>query len=577
MSQLNATVDDGMPAASATERCLARSQWQPVLFAEQPRRTDLLRLQANWPLRPVRIRVHRNRPFEHLEAVLEKFLAYADLQATIIHSEYDDSLNIAADVSADLEIVWLDYARYRIADDPDGFIDWLVERIGDIRRIGNAPILLADWDRPTGRFNERLKAATGRLPGVHLCPLSEIAGQLGNRYASQRLVGLTGSDLTDAAWVEIARHFGLKWIPATLAPPVKAIAVDLDQTLYQGVLGEDGVAGITVNSGHLALQRKLADLSEQGVFIAILSRNEEADVSALFEARTDFVIKRNAFSAAAISWGSKAAGLRQIAGQLNIGTDAVLVIDDNAGELAAMAGEIPHFQSLHAGPDAMETARAIDFYPGLMRWHQNATDSLRRGDIEAAADRLTLQEQASSPDDYLKSLQIGLRYALDPEAHGRRLHQLSIKTNQFNLALARFSEAEVASYFERPDRAAVAIWLADRLSDSGLIGAVFATRQEERLVIDEICLSCRALGRRLEDVMLGDAIAGILKRLPADRLVFRYAQGARNAPAREWLAAATGGAPKAGEGAVELDTAVFMQQMAQPQRELVKREWPDEP
>ena len=206
-------------------------------------------------------------------------------------------------------------------------------------------------------------------------------------------------------------------------------------------------------------------------------------------------MRREHFSARAIGWGDKALGIEQVAGSLRIGIDAVAFIDDNPGELAAVATRWPGLQTIHAEEDAGATRRLLDWYPGLWAWSVGEADALRVADLGAAAVRAREMEASADPREYLESLQVRLDFAANPRAQLGRLVELSQKTNQFNLNLGRIGEVDMAGRLGDRGHRVVSIRLRDRLADSGIIGLICGRREGDALVIDELCISCRALGR----------------------------------------------------------------------------------
>ncbi len=515
-----------MQTAAATS--LDRAEWQRIVFAERPRRADLLTLPAAGG-EPLRINVHRNRPFEPVAACASPFLRYAGWDASFVFSDYDDSLSFSGWRPADVELIWLDFARYRPFDR-----SWLEGRIRWLRNATAAPILVpapVDGDLAVS------------MAGVRICPQGPIQGALGSRYLDSR----TGVDLSGEACVETARHLAFVWLPPALRPRIKAIAVDLDNTLYHGVLGEDGVNGVEMTPAHAELQRRLVELQESGALLAIVSKNERADVESLFDRRRDFPLRREHFSAVSASWGPKSAGLRAAAAEMRIALEAVLFIDDNPGELAEAAAHNPGLHTLHAS-SPLNTVRALKLYPGLNGYTSGDADRLRAADLAAASRRAREQAASADPGEYLASLQIEIGLALDRAEDVHRLHELSMKTNQFNTGFLRLSEAQTAERIASEDCPTASIRLRDRLSDSGLVGAIFTRLAGETLHVEEIALSCRALGRQIEDVMIREALAGIAARHPEIReILFSFQAAPRNAPARQWLARFTGAEPAPGD------------------------------
>ena len=519
----------------SAESWIARAAWQPLIFGERPRRSDLLALQPGWPLRSFHLSVLRNQPFEFIASVLRPFLAYAGLEARITYSDYDDSLAALPDEGADLAFLWLDFARYQMSV-PE-LLGWIEDRVKRIRQTSSCPLLISDWPASTPQatqLNRALRELAATLPGVYVTDQAVIARTIGAGYLDRRVRQISGTTLSDVAYIETARHLGLVWFPAALGAAIKGVAVDFDGTLYDGVLGEDGPDGITITLAHQEFQRRLRELRDRGFFLAGVSRNLSADIEELFTARHDMVLRRDDFSSLVAGWEAKADGVRRVADALRIGPDALLFIDDNPGELAAVAAAWPGIRCLHASDPSL-TAAAIATYPGLMRLRSTEADRHRVKDLAAAAGRDEAQRQSVDPDAYLRSLEVELGFAVDARADQQRLHELSNKTNQFNTALLRLSEVDVARYLSDPARHAISISLRDRLSDSGIIGAVFTRLEGRRLWVDEVDISCRALGRQLERVMIMEAVRRAIGTNPVTDVAFAFRPGPRNAPARAFL------------------------------------------
>ena len=521
--------------ANAAEICLTKAEWQSIIFEKYPRRFNLQKLTARWDSSSFHLQIHRNQPFEFIASMMTTFLTYANLEADITYSDYDDALNFNQLNKADVELIWLDYERYHGKLATNELLKWLIERISVLRKRSAAPILISDWASPkqsAQTFNQGLQKALKEIPDTYLCAQSEIFSELGERYFDQRTLKIAATTISDLANSLSARMFGLVWLPSVLMPRLKAIVLDLDNTLYSGVLGEDGVEGILLNEGFIRFQQSIVKLRDKGIFIAICSRNELVDVEKLFAQRTDFPLKWGHLSAKAVSWNKKADGLRQIANDLRIGIDAMLFIDDNPGELAAVVSELPEIKCLHATKEPLKNERALRLFPRLWQWQTSNTDKLRITDLEASKKRAALE--AKTPENYLKSLDIRLKFALNQHKHIHRLHELSVKTNQFNTAFLRLSESDVQRKMSEPAHYAISIQLQDRLSDSGIIGAVFMHCEQDTLFVDEICISCRALGRGLENLMINETLRAITKQ-SISKIAIAFSEGSRNKPAKDWL------------------------------------------
>ncbi len=536
----------GEPLSPGVLRSLDALSWQSTVFAETLRRQALRRLEPTWPRRDVRLHVVRNQPFEFVENALGAFLSFAGIQARFTFGPYDDSVaqptaSMPGDVHA--VIVWLRFDHYGELS-LEGLADWLADRVAAVRAETTVPILVANWAsaEQAGSFNDCLTERLAVEPGVRICDLCGISQRLGDAYEDMRMEQVSGSPLSDQATLEVARMFGLVWLPAVLLPPLKAVVCDLDNTLWAGILTEDGPAGIVVSEGHQQLQRSLLALRDRGVFLALASKNDRPTVEELFASRGDLLVSLADFSSIEIGWVSKAESVAAIADDLRIGTDALLFVDDNPGELAEVAVSVPGVHLLLA-VDPAETERGLRYYPGLDPWVAPPAAAQRIGDLAAARRRqehLAVTRSGASGDAaaYLAQLGTELRVGVDIQAAVRRLADLSGRVNQFNTAFRRLGEAEVAAYLADPAACVVAVALRDRFSDSGIVAGAFAQRGVGgELVMDEIVVSCRALGRDLEAVILAVLLRAAHQRLGGEQVRIEFIAGPRNAPARTSLEA----------------------------------------
>lgn len=512
---------------------LLRAEAQSRLFSDPPSRRQIMETQLPYVEAPVRmVNVWRNHAIEPILSLADPFTRYAGWRATFRISHYDDSLLFSDHSPSDAELLWLDSEPFLNSMDGRAWAEWLIARIHRLRELSPAPIIVATW-LPEGA--DAFRGAIEAVPGVRFADIGAYCSSNEVSLIDRRFAPAAGTPLSRDAQLHLARKLACHWLPASLFPSTKAIALDLDNTLHQGVLGEDGVRGVVLTEGHLDLQSHLKSLRESGVFLALVSRNELEDVEALFREREDFPLKWSDFSATEISWGAKPEALKKIAQKLRIGTDAILFIDDNPGEVAAVAGALPDIRTLHAKPEPQETLCALGLYPGLWRWAVGSDDLKRVEDLNASAERDILRSSAADPEEYLRSLQISLTYRVDPVEQVPRLADLSRKTNQFNLALQRYDDASLARLIDSKDASIVSVALKDRLSDAGVIALVVGVHGSDTLRIREICVSCRALGRELEHAIVIGAIRSIPGAETCRKVTFDVEYAPRNQPALEWL------------------------------------------
>jgi FkbH-like protein len=508
---------------------------QAVLFAARPSRLALQQLELDVSgSRGVSINVWRNHAIEPVIASTPPYFACARCVPDFRLSDYDDALMFSGRQPADIELLWLDSRRYLEHSRFDDWLHWLIGRIKTLRIANSAPIIVATWLHEAGQ-RAQLQALTDAIPAIYFADLDAVCNEAGVMLIDSRTAVMAGTPVSNAAQLVLARKLACQWIPATIFPPIKVVALDLDNTLHAGVLGEDGLQGVRLTPAHQTLQRFLKALRQRGVFLALLSRNESLDVEALFAERDDYPLSWEDFSVTEISWRDKADGVSRIAKALRVAADSILFVDDNLGELASVASQAPQVHTVYASQDPTQTQRAIEYYPGLWRWKIENDDAKRVQDLKANAEREKLLAEMTDPSDYFRSLQVTLLLRLDPSDQLSRLADLCGKTNQFNLAIRRFNQAELAERMECSDACVASVQLKDRLSDSGVIAVIVAQRDGERLTIEELCISCRAMGRHLEDTVIATAIREMPVFAGCCEVVFRAQQGPRNQPALDWL------------------------------------------
>lgn len=513
---------------------------QAILFAERPARLDLLKLDLPEPEgAPVTVNVWRNHGFEPVAALTLPYFAYSSWPVSFRMGGYDDSLSFADYRPAALELLWLDSRRYLGSLGFDEWLDWLSRRVHHLRSLSAAPIVIATWLMEEAQ-RKRVQSLADALPAVYFAELSTVCAEAGVPLLDDRSAALSGTPLSNSAQIILARTLACQWLPGALLPPVKAVALDLDNTLHEGVLGEDGIHGVRLSEGHVRLQAALKALKSRGVFLALVSRNERADVEDLYHQRQDYPLRWEDFSVIDVSWGDKAAALERIAKALRIAPDAILFVDDNPGELASVVQQLPQIHAIHANADADLTRRAVLYYPGLWRWKVESDDAKRVQDMKASEVREALAKQIQDQAEYFRNLRVTLRFRRNPRDQLSRLADLCIKTNQFNLALRRFSQPELLERMQREDAAVVSIQLSDRLSDSGVVAVLVAEGLRSKLVLEELCVSCRALGRQLEDSIILPALRQVAESAGCMEVAFRVQHGPRNRPALEWLARVLG-------------------------------------
>ncbi len=493
---------------------------QRFLFENKPSRRELLSYVPTSE-REFSVCVYRNHSFELVEHTIGAYLDFAGCKCNFSYSDYDDSLTFFnIDKNADIFILWLDLGRYK----QDNLSAFIKLRIGELKKIFKKPIIFIPVNGMISLDD----------PTVVTLDVSPIKNELGDRFLDERLEGVSGTKLSSAALLRISKELGLRYLPACAMPALKAIVVDLDNTLYRGVLGEDGIDGIVLTEGHIRFQKLLKEKSAQGWFLCVASKNEKSDVLEMFEKRVDFPLKKSDFTVIEASWSPKSESMKSILQVLNIGVDSILFVDDNIGELAQMSAAFPSIKVLHAEEDADLTANILSYYPGLLKVDLKAEDALRMFDVQANAERNKMQTELSKTD-YVKSLEIKLVYYVDDVNFAPRIAELANKTNQFIFNYKRYTLEQVYELMVSKNAVVVSATLSDKLSDSGTIAVCVGIKEGDCMVIEECFVSCRALGRGIDDILLLGMMETAQNALQTKELKVLFRKGERNTPAENFV------------------------------------------
>jgi FkbH-like protein len=285
------------------------------------------------------------------------------------------------------------------------------------------------------------------------------------------------------------------------------------------------------------LQHEILNLHHRGVILAICSKNNEADVLEVLRDHPDTVLKEEHFAVRQINWDDKVTNLRRIAAELNIGADSLVLLDDSAFEVDFVRQEMPEVAVIALPPKAYASYRSLLTSPG---WFDSlsftAEDRRKNAMYGENRERKALESASSSLEDYLAKLEIEVEIAVPSEIDVPRVAQLTQKTNQFNLTTRRYTESDVRAFIAS-DRADVfALKVRDRISDSGLVGVAILTYADRTATVDSFLLSCRVIGRGVEDALLSFVVRHALDTVGCDRVSGTYVPTAKNAMVADFYA-----------------------------------------
>ncbi len=387
---------------------------------------------------------------------------------------------------------------------------------------------------PAAKAEAALRSALAAQPGLHFLPYSEW------------LALYPVTQMHDARAAEIARIPYTEEMFAALAtavvrrahtlsmPPYKVVAVDLDNTLWRGICGEDGPGGVVLDPPRRHLQEFLLRQREAGMLLAIASKNNFSDVLETFNAHPEFPLRLEHFAAWRIDWNPKPVNLASLGAELNLGLESFIFLDDNPKECAEVSSSAPEVLSI-ALPSDLEDLP--EFLAHIWAFdHPSVTEEdRRRSELMAQSLEFSRAAQsASSLEEFIASL--NLRVDVQPLAPERlpRAAQLTQRTNQFNTTTIRRTEAELAALEQTPGVRIFTVEVSDRFGEYGLTGLVIVFTRLNEMFVEALMLSCRVLGRGVEHRILAR-----LAELALDEGVYTVTvpltPTARNAPARAFL------------------------------------------
>lgn len=297
-------------------------------------------------------------------------------------------------------------------------------------------------------------------------------------------------------------------LAAQLGLSRKCLVLDLDNTLWGGVIGDDGLGGIRIGQGDaegeafLSFQRYVKELRTRGVIIAVCSKNTETIAREVFEKHPDMLLKLDDISCFVANWNDKAANLRHIAKKLNIGLDSLVFVDDNPAERSIIRQLVPEVAVPEVSEDPIDFIETLERHRYFQVATLGAEDFKRAEYYRANALREEIQSSSGGVEDFLKSLAMTAVIGPIQPTTLERSTQLINKSNQFNLTTRRRNVAEVKALTEDPDWMTTTVSLTDRFGDNGLISVVLAKAHGDTLDLDTWLMSCRVLKRGVERFLL---------------------------------------------------------------------------
>ncbi len=432
--------------------------------------------------------------------------------------------------------------------------DGLRQYMREFRRRSQASLIVHNFEQPTRpasgvldsqrepsqaesirEINRDLVVNASQMHGVYVLDYDALVARHGRfRWRDERKWLMARLPVAADHMIHLAREW-LRFLVPLSGRSAKALVVDLDNTLWGGVIGEDGMTGIKVSgeypgAAYQTLQCALLDLTCKGILLAICSKNNSDDALEVLEKHPGMLLHPKHFAAMRISWNDKSQGLREIATELNIGIDSLAFLDDNPFEREQVRGTLPEVIVIDLPPDPMQYAAVVRDHPAFERLTLSAEDQQRTTFYAEQRERAQAEQKFQSKEDFYRFLEQEAEIAAVSPVTLARISQLTQKTNQFNVTTRRYAEEQISKMAGDPACQVLSIRLRDRFGDHGLVGVSITRDESETCEIDTFLLSCRVIGRTVESALLVHLAEQAVAR-GRKRLIGWFLPTKKNAPA----------------------------------------------
>jgi FkbH-like protein len=384
------------------------------------------------------------------------------------------------------------------------------------------------------RFNAALQAVAASFPNVIMLDTEDILRAVGQqaafdwRFYFRNKAPYSGAYMNELASriASVSRGFGDHFY--------KVLVLDCDNTLWGGVVGEDMLNGIKLGPfdypGNIfwRMQQEFAALERQGILLALVTKNNPADVEEVLQKHPDMVLKEAHFVARKVNWEDKPSNLRALAQELNVGLDSFIFLDDSSFECEAVRQQLPMVKTLQVPSTLPDYPRVVAEIKSLCLAGGIAADS--KGKTEQYRQRANAQDmkaQFGSQEEYLSSLEIKVELTLNAFASAGRISELSQKSNQFNLTTKRYSLAEIEQMMVSDSHAVYSLVVSDKFGNAGLTGVAVLRYEGLVAIVENFYMSCRVIGRGIETGIWTRIVADA-KRFGCTELHASYLPSAKN-------------------------------------------------
>ncbi len=388
-------------------------------------------------------------------------------------------------------------------------------------------------------LNQRLTELYRKSRQVYVVDLEGVASKHGKSRCLDQKLYYRGSFLFSESFLPVIADEYMGYIKALKNLTRKCIVLDLDNVLWGGIIGEDGIEGIKLGvdspgNAYKDFQRVLLSYYNRGILLAINSKNNPEDAIKAIREHPHMLLREKHFAAVRINWQNKVQNMMELAKEINIGLDSIVFLDDNSREREQMKQALPQVLVVDLPSSPFLYRQTLENMNDFNVLALTEEDKMRGEMYHAKKKREELRESISSLEDFLKSLEMKVIIKPADEMSMPRIVRMINKTNQFNLTTRRYTDVEIGKMKEARDEFNIySLQVSDRLGDEGIVGVAIVRKEPKTWTLDSFLLSCRVIGRRVETALLARIVEDA-KEQGVSTLVGEYIPTQKNAPVKSF-------------------------------------------
>ena len=451
---------------------------------------------------------------------------------------------------------YLELSAEEVETEIKNVLDKIESLVSTFRANSNAKIILHNFELPEflifgiidnqhersqkrvfERINAGLMEILQKHEEVYLLDYEHLVSLYGKKnWFDEKLWFMAKAPISRVGLEALANEY-VKYFKGMRGLTKKCIVLDLDNTLWGGILGEEGIEGIKIGhtspgNAFMDFQRELLKLYHKGFILAINSKNNEENVMEVFDEHPDMVLRKEHFASIKINWIDKVQNMKDIAEELNIDMNTFVFFDDSPVERELIKQQLPEIHTVELPNNPHLYSRILKELPDFERLSFSEED-MKRGEMYGAqVQRKTLEKSSTSLEDFYTSLEMEAIIKLNDKFSIPRLANMTQKTNQFNLTTIRYSESDISNFVASDAYRVYSLQLMDKFGDNGIVGEILIKENGNAWETDSFLLSCRVMGRTVETAFLSYIIEEA-KKANIKSIIGKYSPTKKNPPVKD--------------------------------------------